>query len=160
MIDPAETFITGEGVEVCLLGIPHHWVGGVSLVVRSFPPGIDLLWAAVTDLSDHDQIDLGHVVSHWPAADDNCLDELQARLAKELSRPIEWRQTYRGRSATPGSIAAVLDHGGKRLKIGVLHTVSLWPLRRRHVFEQTSLDAAQPPAFRLPVPIDKLLKQA
>ncbi len=38
--------------------------------------------------------------------------------------------------------------------------LSLLPFPRRDVTEQTSLDAAQPPAFRLPVPIDKLLPQA
>ncbi|HXN57774.1 MAG TPA: hypothetical protein VN912_04210, partial [Candidatus Angelobacter sp.] len=112
MIDPTDTFITGEGVEVCILVIPHHWLGGVSLVVRSFQLGVDLLWAAVTDLSYHDQIDLGHVICRWPAATVSHLNELQARLTEELSRQIEWRQTYWGRSATPQHITAVLDHSG------------------------------------------------
>jgi hypothetical protein len=160
MVVPAETFITGEGVDVCVLVIPHRWLGGVSLVVRSDPPGIDLPWAGVTDLSDHDQLDLGYVVGRWRAAPETDLAELEAKLAQELSRTIKWKQTYWGPSPTPRRITAVLDHDGRRVTVTVLRSVSLWPFPRRDVVEQTSLDSAEPPAFRLPVPIDKLLPQA
>ena|SRR5437870_5458116 len=160
MIDPAETFITGEGIEVCILVIPHHWLGGVSLVVRSYPHGIDLLWAAVTDLSDHDQLDFGHVVARWSAPTSDALRELEARMAEELSRRIDWRQTYRGRSSTPRRLTAVFHDAGRRVNLDVLHSVSLWPWSRRDVVETTALDAEYPPAFRLPVPINKLLRQA
>jgi hypothetical protein len=160
MVNPAETFITGEGVDVCILIIPHRWLGGVSLVVRSFPPGIDLLWAAVVDLSYHDQLDLGYVVARWRTTEGTRLVELKARLTEELSRQIEWRQIYRGASATPRRITAILNDAGKRVKLDVLHQVSLLPFPRRTVMEKTGLDASQPPAFRLPVPIETLLKQA
>ena len=33
MVEPNETFITGERDEVCILIIPHHWLGGVGLIV-------------------------------------------------------------------------------------------------------------------------------
>jgi hypothetical protein len=160
MVDPAETFITGEGVDVCLLVIPHRWLGGVSLIVRSDPPEIDLLWAGVTDLSYHDQLDLGYVVGRWPAAPETPLAVLEAKLAEELSRRIEWKQTYRGPSPTPRRITAVLDLDGRRVTVNVLRGLSLWPFPRRDVVEQTSLDSSEPPAFRLPVPIDKLLPRA
>jgi hypothetical protein len=160
MVDPRETFITGEGHEVCILVIPHRWLGGVSLIVRSFPPEADLLWAGVTDLSDHDQIDLGHVVARWPAGQGSYLDSLKAKVAEELSRRIEWRQIYRGRSPRPRRVTALFEHEGKRVKVDVMRRLSLWPLPRREVVERTSLDSAEPPAFRVPVPIDKLLAQA
>jgi len=160
MVDPRETFITGEGVEVCILVIPHHWLGGVSLVVRSLPAATDLLWAGVTDLSDHDQIDLGHVVARWPAGQGNHLDAVKAKLGEELSRRLEWRQTYRGMSTRPRRVMALLEHADKRIKVDVMWKLSLSPFPRREVIEQTSLDSAEPPAFRLPVPIDKLLTQA
>jgi hypothetical protein len=160
MVNPTETFVTGESVEVCILVIPHRWLGGVSLVVRSFQLGMDLLWAAVIDLSDHDQIDLGFVVRHWPSSQGMYLRELIARLAEELSRQVGWKQTYLGASGIPSRITALIDHDGRRLKLDVRHHVSVWPFTRREVVEQTALDAAQPPAFRLPVPIEKLLAQA
>ena len=160
MVDPRETFITGEGVDVCILVIPHHWLGGVSLVVRSFPPATDLLWAAVTDLSDHDQIDLGHVVARWPVGRGSSLDALKAKLGEELSRRLEWKQTYRGASTRPQRVTALFAHADTRVKVDVLWQLSLWPFHRREVIEQTSLDSAEPPAFRLPVPIDTLLAQA
>ena len=160
MVDPTQTFITGEGVDVCILVIPHRWLGGLSLVVWSFPAGINLLWAAVTDLRDHDQIDFGYMVARWPQARTKDLGELEATLADELSRPIEWRQTYRGVSPRPRRVTAGLDQDGKRASLELLRSVSLWPLPGRDVVEQTALDAAQPPSFRLPVPIDKLLRQA
>ena len=160
MVDPRETFITGEGVEVCVLVIPHRWLGGVSLVVRSFPAATDLLWAGITDLRDHDQIDLGHVVARWPAGQGYHLDALKAKLGEELSRRLDWRQTYRGVSPRPKRVTALLEHAGKRVKVDVIWKLSLWPFPKREVIEQTSLDSPEPPAFRLPVPIDKLLTQA
>ncbi|TMF99906.1 MAG: hypothetical protein E6I10_01150 [Chloroflexi bacterium] len=158
MVDPRETFITGEGVEVCMLVIPHRWLGGVSLVVRSSPPATDLLWAGITDLRDHDQIDLGHVVASWGQG--NHLDALKEKLGEELSRRLDWRQTYRGGSPRPRRVTALLEHAGKRVNVDVMSKLSLWPLPQREVIEQTSLDSAEPPTFRLPVPIDKLLTQA
>ena len=121
-----------------MLVIPHRWLGGVSLVVRSSPPATDLLWAGITDLRDHDQIDLGHVVASWGQG--NHLD--------------------RGGSPRPRRVTALLEHAGKRVNVDVMSKLSLWPLPQREVIEQTSLDSAEPPTFRLPVPIDKLLTQA
>ena len=55
---------------------------------------------------------------------------------------------------------ALLEHADKRIKVDVMWKLSLSPFPQREVIEQTSLDSAEPPAFRLPVPIDKLLTQA
>jgi len=93
MVEPNETFISGERDEVCILIIPHYWLGGVGLIILSDPPGLDLRWAAVTDLSDHDQIDLGHVVDRWQLPVKRQMNELAASLEQELSRPIEWMCT-------------------------------------------------------------------
>ena len=160
MVEPNETFITGERDEVCILIIPHHWLGGVGLIVLSDPPGLDLRWAAVTDLSDHDQIDLGHVVDRWQLPVKRQMNQLVASLEQELSRPIEWMCTYRGSASSPRRIRAVLDINGRRVVLHVLSKLSLWPFPRREVVESTSLSSKDPPTFRLPVPIDRLLKQA
>src|SRR5437763_16395556 len=96
MVDLRETFITGEGVEVCMLVIPHRWLGGVSLVVRSSPPATDVLWGGITDSRGHDQIDLGHVVAGWRQG--NRPYALKENLGAEVSPGLDWRQPYRGGS--------------------------------------------------------------
>jgi len=114
----------------------------------------------ITVLRYHDQIDLGHVVARWPSGQGYHLDALKAKLGEELSRRLDWRQTYRGVSPRPKRVTALLEHAGKRVKVDVIWKLSLWPFPKREVIEQTSLDSPEPPAFRLPVPIDKLLTQA
>ena len=100
------------------------------------------------------------LVARWPAGQGNHLDAVKAKLGEELSRRLEWRQTYRGMSTRPRRVTALLEHAGKRVNVDVMSKLSLWPLPQREVIEQTSLDSAEPPTFRLPVPIDKLLTQA
>src|SRR2546425_6138252 len=159
MVDPRETFITGEREEVCILVIPHHWLGGVSLVVLARPEFVDLRWAVVSDLSDHDQIDLGYVVDRWPSVNVP-FQRLGAVLAEEFSRPIEWSCLYRGEAARPRRIRAYVNLSGNRKRLDVLSQLTLWPSPHREVIERTSLRSANAPAFRLPVPIDRLIEQA
>jgi len=159
MVDPLETLITGEGEEVCILVIPHHWLGGVSLVFLARPEFVDLRWAVVSDLSDHDQIDLGHVVDRWPSSDVP-FQRLGAVLAAEFARPIEWSCLYRGQAGRPWRIRAYLNLSGDRTRLDVLSQLTLWPWPHREVIERTSLSSANAPGFRLAVPIDRLLEQA
>jgi hypothetical protein len=128
-------------------------------VVLARPEFIDLRWAVVSELADHDQIDLGHVVDRWPSVDSS-VQLLAAALGAEFSRPIEWRCLYRGRAATPRRIRAYVDVKGKRARLDVLSELSLWPWPRREVVERTSFASASAPTFRLPVPIGRLLEQA
>ncbi len=159
-VDGSETFITGEGLEVCILVIPHHWLGGVSLVVWSEPPEVNLRWAAVTDLSNHDSIDLGHVVATVPVGSPGDFDQLTEKLEDELSRPIQWRYRLGGPAQSPQSVRAVFKDGDREITISVVRKLSPLPGARNEVAEQTSLSAAEAPRFRLPVPIAKLLRQA
>src|SRR5207244_4983895 len=126
MVEPNETFISGERDEVCILIIPHHWLGGVGLIVLSDPPGLDLRWAAVTDLIDHDQIDLGHVVDRWQLPLKRQMNQLVASLEQELSRPIEWMCTYRGSASSPRRIRAGLRLNGRRVVRDVVCTRPVW----------------------------------
>jgi hypothetical protein len=158
MVAPDETFITGERDDVCILVIPHRWLGGAALVVVSTVEVLDLRWAGVTDLSDHDQIDLGHVVKRW-SVKSAPVDQLRDQLLGELTRPIEWSCEYLGGSARPKRIRASLNVDGKRVDIGIRTELSLWPFRGRRIVEQTTLSAEEPPAFRMAVPIERLLEQ-
>jgi hypothetical protein len=160
MVNPGDTFIAGEGPEVCILVIPHHWLGGVSLIVLARPEFVDLRWSVVTDLSDHDQIDLGKVVDRWAQGGRPPLELIGAALAREFQRPIEWSYVYQGGAARPRRVRAYLDLNGKRTRLPVFSELSLWPWPRREVVERTSLSSADPPSFRLPLSIDRLLKQA
>jgi len=142
-----------------MLVIPHRWLGGVSLVIVARPEWIDLRWAVVTDLRDHDQIDLGKVVDGWPSLD-AAVQALDPVVVQELSRFIQWSCVYRGEAARPRRIRASLDLNGQLSRLDVVSEFSLWPWPRREVVERTSLSSTNPPAFRLPVPIGRLLKQA
>jgi hypothetical protein len=128
--------------------------------VWSEPPEVNLRWAAVTDLSDHDSIDLGHVVANWQVGSPGYLGQLAEQLGDELSRPIQWRYILRGGTQSPQRVRAVFDHGGREVTINVLRGISPWTGARREVVEQTSFSSEEPPRFRLPVPIAKLLNQA
>ena len=86
--------------------------------------------------------------------------QIVASLEQELSRPIEWMCTYLGSASSPRRIRAVLDINGKRVVLHILWKPSPWPFPRREVVESTSLSSKDPPTFRLPVPIDRLLRQA
>src|SRR5690348_13230537 len=71
-LSPAEVFVTGEKLDMCIVLLPHHCLGGTSLIVTSqasFPANANiedsvwLSWAQVTDLETHDEIDLGKRIS-------------------------------------------------------------------------------------------------
>ena len=160
MVEPAETFVTGEGPGVALLIVPHHWLGGISLVVWSESPQIGLRWTALTDLTDHDQMDLGHPVAQWQINGGSDLDQFAATLQHELSRPMTLSWIFQGASANPRGVNASLDLDGKRAKLGVRSQRILWLFHQREILEETSLSSKEPPSFRFPVPLEKLLPQA
>jgi len=160
MVEPAETFVTGEGPDVALLIIPHHWLGGISLVVWSESPQIGLRWIALTDLKDHDQIDRGHPVAHWQINGDSRLDQFAATLQSELSRPLRLNWIFQGASANPRRVSATLDLDGKTVKLCVRSQRTLLPFHQREILEETSLSSKESPRFRLPIPLEKLVSQA
>ncbi len=129
-------------------------------MVWSESPRVGLRWVALTDLSDHDQVDLGHAVSQWQINSGSHLDLLAATLQHELSRPITWSCMFQGASENPRRVQAILDLDGKTAKLGVRSQFTLWPFAQRETVEDTSLSRMEPPRFRLPVPLEKLLSQA
>ena len=160
MVEPAETFITGEGPGVALLIVPHHWLGGISLVVWSESAQIGLRWIALTDLEDHDQIDMGHPVAQWQIKGGSHLDQFAATLQHELSRRIRLSWMFQGASANPRGVNAILDIDGKTAKLSVRSQRIRWPFHQREILEQSSLSSKESPRFRLPVPLERLLSQA
>jgi hypothetical protein len=86
-VDPNSVLVTGEGTDVAIVLIPHRQLGGFSLGVWTDFEGIELLWAWVTDLSTHDEIDLGARVARIAWGSDWDIT-LQRHLSAELERPI------------------------------------------------------------------------
>jgi len=58
-IDPASVTVTGEGAEVGIILLPHQDLGGYSLVIWFDARQLSLVWAGITDLERHDDLDLG-----------------------------------------------------------------------------------------------------
>jgi hypothetical protein len=77
----------GTSIAVQIVLIPHRQLGGFCLGVWADPRGIEMIWSWVTDLSTHDQLDLGLRVAriHW---EPNWHARLQQQLFRELERPI------------------------------------------------------------------------
>jgi len=68
--------------------LPHQDLGGYSLVLWADDRHVMLVWAGVTDLKYHDDIDLGREVLRtdrgaWPGD-----DAIAEAIAMEFSRPI------------------------------------------------------------------------
>ena len=72
--------------EVMLL--PHRDLGGYSLVLWFDAQQLSLMWAGVTDLERHDDLDLGRLASRLHGANRGSDEAVKAALAAELSRPI------------------------------------------------------------------------
>jgi hypothetical protein len=144
-VDPAGTTLTGEGPEVEIVIVPHRDLGGISLVAWTDQHGARLMWANVGDLSWHDDLDLGVVVTRIPYEGD-WRGRLGEALAAELHRPIRLR-TRRGLFGAP-RVECWIETGGKNKRIGVLR-----PSRNRvgAETEMTTWLAGGPrPPFSLP----------
>ena len=137
--------MTGEGATVGIVLIPHRQLGGFCLAVVADQRAIELLWARVTDLSTHDQLDLGVNASRvpwtadWPGA-------LEQKLFAELDRPL------------------AIDVMSRLLRRGVYCSVTVGNKARRTFIgqapagyagrETTSLAAETPLGVAIPVPMD------
>lgn len=93
-LDPSAVTVTGEGAKVEIVIVPHRDLGGVSLVLWTDDRGTEILWAGISDLSTHDDIDLGIGVARVPN-DGAWTDMLVEALASELRRPI-YLKRHRG----------------------------------------------------------------
>lgn len=159
---PAETFVTGEARDVCILVIPHHWLAGTSLVVWSGSEGVEVLWASIHDLRDHEDIDLGHKVARYLRSDPAWLKNCLETVAREFSRRIELRATYLSDGDTPSRLTVGIDDDGQLVQLGLFRFRRTAGRRGspRDVEAQSSLAALEPPAVRIPVPIAELLHMA
>jgi hypothetical protein len=146
--NPAVT-VTGEGHEVEIVIVPHRDLGGVSLVLWTDKNATQLLWAGIGDLSTHDDIDLGAVVTRiphegdWPA-------KLRDAVTAELHRPIRLN-SKRGLFGRP-RIDCYVTVAGKDKRLAVLRPQSSHrrndPQRARVAI--TSLDGGAPLSFSVP----------
>lgn len=93
-LDPSAITVTGEGDQVEIVIVPHRDLGGVALVLWTAQKCTHILWTAISDLSTHDDIDLGIGVGRVPH-DGAWIADLADALAGELRRPIRLKQ-HRG----------------------------------------------------------------
>ncbi len=87
-IDPASVTVTGEGPDVGIILLPHQDLGGYSLVLCFDASHLLLLWAGVTDLERHDDLDLGRLALRMEGANWGGDEAVKAALKAELRRPI------------------------------------------------------------------------
>lgn len=62
---PADTNLTGEGVNCLIAIIPHAFLAGVSIAVWLEAEEIIVMWAQIDDLRFHDDIDDGFWVHRF-----------------------------------------------------------------------------------------------
>ena len=80
--------VTAEGPAVGIVLLPHQDLGGYSLVLWVDDRHVMLVWAGVTDLKYHDDIDLGREVLRIDRGTSAGDDAIAAAMASEFSRPI------------------------------------------------------------------------
>jgi hypothetical protein len=156
---PSDTVTTGEGPEVCIAIMPHVALGGISLVGWSDERHVGLEWASVTDLSYHDEIDLGVQVARVLRDQPQWEEEFRHLLTAELRRPLSVRSR---RVAGQLRVAVSIDVDRKAKLVGRVR-VGRWrplPLRRDGREETTSLTASQPLSLSIPPPVGHLRLQA
>jgi hypothetical protein len=86
-VDRDSVIATGERPDVQIVLIPHRQLGGFCLAVWAVSEGIEFIWSAVTDLSTHDDLDLGIRVASFDA-DHAWRENLRRQLMAEINRPI------------------------------------------------------------------------
>lgn len=87
-VDRSSVTVTGEGPEVGIILVPHQDLAGFSLVLLFDPGHMDLLWAGVTDLKYHDDIDLGRRATRLDGPNWGGDEAVKAALSAELRRTI------------------------------------------------------------------------
>jgi hypothetical protein len=87
-IDPGSVTVTGEGPEVGIILLPHQDLGGYSLVLWFDARHLLLVWAGVTDLERHDDLDLGRLAIRLDGVSRVDDEAVKTALAAELRRPI------------------------------------------------------------------------
>jgi hypothetical protein len=86
-VDRESVLVTGEVSDVQIVLIPHRQLGGLCLGVWADSRGVAMLWARVSDLSTHDELDLAPRATRTPWEPDwSAL--LHEQLRAELERPI------------------------------------------------------------------------
>ena len=156
-----ETVVTGEGPIASILIIPHHWLGGTSLVLWSDADRVRILWALITSLSTHDDIDLGYTIDVVDRGRDRWLEDCLERVEWEFSRPVEVNGAFVREEEHPLQVRYSLHMNDKYVKLGArLLRSGLGRHNLRWEMEQTSLAAPRPPKIRVSVPIGEWLRFA
>jgi hypothetical protein len=87
-IDSASVTVTGEGPDVGIILLPHQDLGGYSLVLWFDARQLSFVWAGVTDLERHDDLDLGRHATRLDGATRGNDEAIKTALTAELRRPI------------------------------------------------------------------------
>ena len=111
-IDSASVTVTGEGPEVGIILLPHQDLGGYSLVLWFDARQLSLLWAGVTDLERHDDLDLGRHAIRLDGASRGSNEAVKAAIAAELRRPIR-ATLHRTRIRRRWQLSCAVDLSGR-----------------------------------------------
>jgi hypothetical protein len=150
-VDRDSVTATGEHPRVQIVLIPHRQLGGFCLAVWAVSEGIEFIWAAVTDLSTHDELDLGIRVASFDD-DPAWRDNLRRQLIGEINRPIN--VTVRRRLFYRNLYCTIL-HDAHPRRIFVRRAPS-----GHEGNETTCLAARDPLSIDLPVPVANWRKWA
>jgi len=153
-VDLTEVTVSGEGSAVGIVLIPHHDLGGLSLVAWCEAADVTLLWAGVTDLGRHDQIDLGQRAARLSGAD--CTEgAIRAALDREFGRPIRTR-LKRTRLLRLWQLRCEVELDDRRADLFVSN-VGRPPVEGGGLVDcgETSLAGPARPAGHWPVPIER-----
>jgi hypothetical protein len=162
-VSPREIFITGEKLDTCIVLVPHHCLGGTSLIVTSrasiparagLEDSVWISWAQVTDLETHDEIDLGKRISTIPWQRGDSLPRIASAVLGELERPISIRikRTNENRVIRADYM---ITTDGREARVGSDVVLRSWPPWRKTLRTQevTTLRAEAPPSLSFPVPL-------
>ena len=146
-----EVIVTGERDRACIVVMPHHQLGGVSLLIWSNLEGVQLSWGHVTTLRTHDDLDLAVRVSRLIAPDD--LVGIDSALAAEAIRPISVRR--RSPRVVKSRLECSIDIDGNRTVIG---RVQAGGATFDGVLTTTLSDRTLP--FTVRIPVEELRRSA
>jgi hypothetical protein len=159
-VAPSNTNLTAEGRDCLIVVIPHSLLAGLSIVVWHSMEMLSVSWAQISDLSTHDNLDLGHRVGRFVKKDpvEAWYRNAVRCVEVQLHRPIDLEVSCDGGSAEPYMEVFLPDADRKRFKLGTAEKRA--PLSRRllavdrhsehHVVRFTGGD---PPIIQHPVNI-------
>ena len=150
-VDLDAVTVTGEGAAVVIILVPHRDLGGVVLVVWVVERSILLSWARVSDLSTHDDLDLGVPVARIPH-EGEWLTRLRDAFAVEIRRPIrlKWQRGWLGGK----NVECVVEVDGKDKRLAVLRPSSRQLTSGAERTEIVTSLASGPLPFSIPPPLD------